>query len=352
MFGVRSFLAAAVVAAFSFPASAQHSHRHHGHSHGAHDHDHQVHPPRAKRQAARKAPPRAQRPPAHRQHAAHQHANPAHGHAHHELGGHDHGVETENLFGFVLGSDVEPRGTRSVAVEAIGRFGKRMGTYNAVGGKAEFAYGVSDSLSVAGAVLGAFYNVNGVPGFADVTRVRLNGLGGEVRWRVFNREKDGFGLTFHIEPVWATSDELTGIAARKFGAENKIILDAALVPEKLFAAFNVIHEMEVVKEKGSPFTERAAKIGAGVALAAAVTRNVYVGAEARMLYAYDGLGFGTYAGRAAYMGPTIHAKFDNGMWASLAWSVQVSGSEKGVAGRYDLTNFERHMVRLKAGYDF
>jgi hypothetical protein len=237
-------------------------------------------------------------------------------------------------------------------METIGRFGKRGGTYNAVGGKIEFAYGVTDSLSVAGAVLGAYYNVNDVPGFTNVTRMRLNGLGGEVRWRLLNRETQGVGLTLDVEPVWATSDELTGLPATKWGAENKIILDTMLAPDTLYAAFNVIHEMEVVKEKGAPATERAAKIGVGFAMAAAVTKNVFIGAEARYLFAYDGLGFDAYAGRALYIGPTIHAKFDTGLWASLAWNAQVAGDEKGVAGKYDLTNFERNVVRFKIGYDF
>lgn len=357
MISVRLFVAAGALAALAIPAVAQSAHRHShaGHSHGAHshDHDHAHAPARAKRKPARKAAPKArpapkapvkQAPRAEHDHAGHKHA---HGHA-----GHDHGVETENLFGFVLGSDVEPKGARGIAMETIGRFGKRGGTYNAVGGKIELAYGATDNLSVAAAVLGAYYNVDNVPGFANISRMRFNGLGAEVRWRLLNRETSGFGLTLHTEPVWATSDELTGAPGTKFGAENKIILDTMLIPEKVYAAFNVIHEMEIVKEKNSPLTERATKIGLGVAVATAVTKNIFVGAEARYLYAYDGLAFDAYAGRALYIGPTLHAKFDNGLWASLAWNVQVAGDEKGAVGKYDLTNFERNMVRLKVGYEF
>lgn len=354
MFSIKTFSAACALAAFIVPAGAQDGHRHSRaeHSHGAqgaHEadrHEHRQAP--ARRKPARKAEPKIIPAAAAPVIAAraHDHSRAAPGH------GHDHGPETENLFGFVLGSDVEPKGTRSVAMETIGRFGKRGGTYAAVGGKIEFAYGLTDNLSVAGAVLGAYYNVDGVPGFDNITRMRLNGIGGEARWRLLDRETHGVGLTLHVEPVWSTSDELTGLPARKWGAENKIILDTAVVPEKVFAAFNLIHEMEVVREKGASFTERAAKIGPGVAIAAAVTKNVFIGAEARYLFAYDGLGFDAYAGRALYVGPTIHAKFDNGLWASLAWNTQVTGDEKGASGKYDLTNFERNVVRFKVGYDF
>ncbi len=356
MFLVKALAGVGMLAALTMPVAAQNAHRHShaGHSHGAHDHEHAHTPAKAKRKPVRRSAPKASRAPAAPVAAlparhAHDHASRGHAHTHNHGG---HGLETENLFGFVLGSDVEPRGTRSIAMETIGRFGKRGGKYGALGGKIEFAYGVTDSLSVAGAVLGAYYNIDNVPGFANISRMRLNGIGGEARWRLLNRETHGVGLTLHIEPVWATSDELTGLPGKKWGSENKIIADTMLVPDKLFAAFNVIHEMEVVKEKNSPITERAAKIGVGFALATPLTKNIFVGAEARYLFAYDGLGFGAYAGRALYIGPTIHGKFDNGMWASLAWSTQIAGDEKGLTGKYDLTNFERNMVRFKVGYDF
>lgn len=322
---VKYLFSITVLALACGSAAAQQAHRH-GHSGHAHAHgDH----------ATAAAPVHAD---ASGSHAGHSHD--------------DHGVETESLFGFVLGSDVEPAGARSVAMEAIGRFGKRAGSYGALGGKVEFAYGVTDNLSVAGAILGAWYDVKNVPDFDNISRARLNGVGGEVRWRLLDRATHGVGLTLHVEPVWATSDELTGASARKWGAENKIILDTMLVPDKVYAAFNVIHEMEVVKEKGEPETERAAKIGVGAAVAASVMRNVFLGAEARYLHAYEGLGFNTFAGRALYVGPTLHARFDSGLWASLAWNVQVAGNEKATAGKLDLTNFERHMVRVKVGYDF
>ena len=346
-------------------ASAQHAHRHdhprHAHS-ASHDSEGANATREVSRKQARKTSPKKSpgTPAAVKTAPSHAHAasgGPHAGHVHRDLdhSGHSHshhGIETESLFGFVLGSDVEPRGARSVAIEAIGRFGKRAGSYGAWGGKAEFAYGLTDNLSIAGAVLGAWYDINNVPGFENISRVRLNGLGGEVRWRVLDRAAHGVGLTLHVEPVWATSDELTGAPARKWGAENKIILDAMLMPDKVYAAFNLIHEMEVVKERGALETERVAKIGVGAAVAGAVTENVFVGAEVRYLHAYEGLGFDAFAGRALFVGPTLHAKLNGGLWASLAWNVQVAGAEKGVAGNLDLTNFEKHMVRVKIGYDF
>jgi hypothetical protein len=287
--------------------------------------------------------------------AQHSHAGHVHGQTEavaHQGGGHaDHGVETESLFGFVLGSDVEHAGARAIASETVWRSGKR-GTYHGVGQKLEFAYGLTDDLSIAGSVLASYHRIRNSPVFDDVDRARLNGLGGEIRWRLIDRRTSGFGLTLHIEPSWSVSDELTGLSGRRWGSENKIIVDTELVPERVFAAFNVINEIERVTEKGEPEIERASKIGVGLALATALSRNVFIGAEARYLRAYEGLTLQTYQGQAFYVGPTLHARFQNNAWLSLAWNVQVSGRERGEPGSFDLTNFERHQVRIKAGFEF
>lgn len=301
------------------------SHAHHGHGHG---HGH-----------AERGRASAVKPATHTQvdHAPHSD---------------DHGIETENLFGFVSGSDVEHVGARGVALETVLRSGKRSGDYLALGKKIEFSYGLTDSLSIAGALLGSYHRIEGVPEFEDVRALRFNGVGAEARWRLLRRETNGFGLTLQIEPVLARSDELSGLPGTKWGLENKIILDTALVPDRLFGAFNVIHEVERVKERGAPEVERASKIGVGFALATPLAKDVFIGAEARYMHAYEGLGFNSFEGRALFVGPTLHARINGGAWLSVAWNVQVAGRAKGDVSSLDLDNFERHAVRVKAGFEF
>lgn len=344
MFFARLFplalLTVSAASAVSATAYAQHVHRGHAHEHEA--------------EPKRPATTQTQRSPA----ASNPRSLPvvqntvAHGHSHAGHSHEGHGPETENLFGFVLGSDVEPAGARAVALESVWRFGKRTGTYMGAGQKLEFAYGLTNDLSVAAALLGSYHRVRNVPGFDDVDSLRANGIGGEVRWRLSSRKTNGFGLTLHIEPSWSVSDELTGLSGRRLASENKIILDTELVRDRLYAAFNIINEMEVVKEKGAPDTERVSKIGFGLALTTPIAKNVFLGAEARYLRAYEGLSFEQAAGYALYFGPTLHARFENNAWISLAWNLQVTGREKGNPASFDLINFERQHVRLKAGIDF
>lgn len=307
------------------------------------------------------------------QESANAHAHRHRGHHHHERHNHsarpsapvsapvsqggaphagDHGVETENLFGFVSGSDVEHVGARGLAVETVLRTGKRSGDYVAAGKKLEFSYGLTDSLSVAAAVLGAYHRIDAVPGLDDVRTLRFNGLGLEGRWRLLSRDTNGFGLTLQTEPVWARSDELTGLAATKWGLENKLILDRELVANRLFGAFNVLHEMEHVKERGAAETERGSRIGLGFGLATPLAKTIFVGAEARYLHAYEGLGFNAFQGRALFVGPTLHARLPGDAWLSVAWSTQVAGRAKGDTRHLDLENFERHAVRVKVGMEF
>ena len=80
--------------------------------------------------------------------------------------------------------------------------------------------------------------------------------------------------------------------------------------------------------------------------------GVFVGAEARNLRRYDGLGLDGFAGQALYIGPTFYATFGESYFISAAWNVQVWGAVAGSAGGLDLGNFERHLLKLRAGVRF
>src|SRR5215210_4082247 len=60
----------------------------------------------------------------------------------------DKGVETENIFGFTAGSDTGDAIAKGVSAEATPRIGKRIGTYRALGSKAEFGFGVTDDFNM------------------------------------------------------------------------------------------------------------------------------------------------------------------------------------------------------------
>ncbi len=303
--------------------------------------------------------PRYQRVPrqvphTHHAHGAHDgHRHDSHGrHAGDTHFGHVHGIETESLFGFVLGSDTEHAGAKGIALEIVGRFGKRDGSYTGIGKKLEFAYGLTDRVSVGLGLFAINQRITGVTGFDDVRTFSFNGMGGELRWNLVKRGPAPVGMTLHFEPAWQTHDEQSGLRGTKYGAENKLIFDTELVKDKWFAAFNLIHEVERVQEKGETDIERASKFGFGFAMTHQIAHHIYLGVETRYLRAYDGLALNDFTGEALYVGPTLYAKLASNAWLSLAWNHQVWGAEVGNTERLDLVNFERNQVRLKAGVEF
>jgi hypothetical protein len=279
----------------------------------------------------------------------HRHAETGHGHGDDR---HDHDIESENLFGFTLGSDVEEAGAKGLALEAVGRFGKRTGVYDTVGKKLEFAIGVTDRISVAFGAFTSYHRISGVTDLEHLKKYAFNGFGAEVRWRLLDRKTNPVGMTIHVEPSVQTHDELTGQPGTKYGAENKLILDAELIKDRLFAAFNLLYEVERVREHGSDEWEKGSKIGAAIAATYQFVPNVFAGAELRYLCAYAGLTLNAWAGEALYVGPTLFVRITPRVWLAAAWNVQVAGKEADSDERLDLANFERHQARLKVGAEF
>jgi hypothetical protein len=333
-----------------------HGQSHKGHNHKRHDHkghDHKSH------ERDRKG----------NDHKGHRHEK--HGHNQHPD---DHGIETESLYGFTLGSDTENAGATGMAVETVSRWAKRSDQYSAIGTKLEFAYGVTDNLSISLGLLGDYHSVKKKPETAAAiaqnaidngedpdeavrdgrvkSRFIFNGFGGEMRYRFLDRKASAFGMTLHLEPVIAFSDEASGIRGTKYGSENKLIFDQEILPDRLFVAFNILHEMEVVKEKGSEAWERGSRIGASLAATYQIMPKIFLGAEMRYLRGYEGLNLKTYTGDGLYVGPTLYARMGEAFWVSTAWNTLVGGHAKGVSGQPNLDDFERHNLRLKVGMEF
>ena len=301
--------------------------------------------------------------------------------------GKDNGIETEDLFGFTAGSDTAEAGSKGLAFETVAAIGKRAGSYRGLGQKLEFGFGATDNLSISFSLRGDYHRIRSVPGFDDVGgRYAFNGFGSELRWRFLDRKTAPFGLTVQIEPSVSRIDDRSGQSGRKIGSENKLIFDRELVPNTLFGAINLLYDVERMKERREGFVaEREANAGIGAALAYRVTDQLFLGAEARYLRSYEGFALERFQGQALFVGPTLFAKIFEKGWISAAWNVQVSGREAvdrpgraaalaeynesletalaagdplpplpvfGRRGRYDLANFERHQIKLKAGFEF
>jgi hypothetical protein len=145
---------------------------------------------------------------------------------------------------------------------------------------------------------------------------------------------------------------MSGAPGDQYGADFRVLADRELIPGRLFAALNVRYEPEQTRLRGSGETLRESTLGIGAALAMQVMPNVFIGAEARSLRHYEGLGLNDFAGQALYIGPTLYATFGESYFISAAWNVQVWGAVAGSSGALDLVNFERHLLKLRGGVRF
>src|SRR5215468_11586630 len=249
-------------------------------------------------------------------------------------------IDTEHMFGFTEGSDTGEAGEKELETDSTGRFGKPGGAYNNVATALEAKYSFSDRFRLSAVATVAYYDITSVSGLDDRRRGALQSVSFDARYRLLDRERAPFGLTLSVEPHWGFADETSGAPADQQRAEFRLLADRELIPGRLFAALNVIYEPEQTRLRGSGETLRES------------TPGVFIGAEARNLRHYDGLGLDGFAGQALYIGPTLYATFGERYFISAAWNVQVWGAVGGTSGALDLDNFERHQVELRAGVRF
>jgi hypothetical protein len=261
-------------------------------------------------------------------------------------------LETTHLFGFTLGSDVNAVGEKEAESEAVGRFGKSTGTYSAL----SQALGVKvipfQDFSIEPVISVARFDISGVPGLEDRRQLAYEAASLEMRYRLLNREQAPFGLTVGFDPHWARVDDTSGAPVDRYGAALLLIADKELVEKLFFAAFNFIYEPNAIRSRITGAWQRTSELGVSAAVTMQIAPGVLIGAEARYMSSFDGLGLDRFTGNALFAGPTFYAKFPEKFWMSAAWSTQVTGRAINEIGTLDLTNFERHRAVLRFGYNF
>ena len=133
---------------------------------------------------------------------------------------------------------------------------------------------------------------------------------------------------------------------------SSLVEVSELVPDRLFAAFNLIYTPEIEREFGSPDWKRASTLGVLGALTYRIMPKVALGAELEYYRAHEGLGLNTLAGDALYVGPTFHMQVTNKFILAAAFSTQIAGHASGNANFLDLTNFSRNKAFLRAVFEF
>ena len=260
--------------------------------------------------------------------------------------------ETEYHFGFTTGTSVGEIGEKEIQSRLTGRLGKSAGHYSMLSNKLEAEYVPLRDFRLSLAAYVTQHRIAGIPGLDDRRSGAFDGLAFGLKYRLIDREHGPFGIAIEAEPQWRRVDGTSGAPVDQIGGQYSLLLDKELVSNRIISAFNLVYEPEVSRSRLDGTWSHESTVRVAAAIMAQAQPHVSYGLETRYLRKYEGLALDRFAGHALYVGPTVSATLPRGYWLLAAWSVQVAGRSVGGQGPLDLTNFERHQVRLKLGFNY
>jgi hypothetical protein len=262
------------------------------------------------------------------------------------------GIDTEHIFGFMIGSDVGNVGEREFQSQTTGSFSKNGGRYRAIGQEFELEFVPARNFRIEMGTSFASHDINGVPDFWDRRQLAWQGVSLDFRYRFLDRETAPLGLTFAVETHAERIDETTAAVIRNYGTGLTLAIDRELIPNFVVAALNLSYQPEWTRLAGTGSAEQESTIGAAFAVMAQMRPGFLVGGEARYLRKYEGIGLGEFSGEALFVGPTAYFQLSERSRLTLAWSFQAWGRSAQSGPALDLVNFERHQARLVFGVNF
>jgi hypothetical protein len=262
------------------------------------------------------------------------------------------GIDTEHLFGFMIGTDVGNVGEREFQSQTTGRFSRNGGNYRAVGQEFELEFVPARNFRIEMGSTFSAHDINGVAGFDDRRQLAWQGVSVDFRYRFLERDTAPFGMTFAVETHADRIDETTAAVVRNYGTEFTLAFDRELVPNMAVAALNLVYQPEWTRFVGTGAAEQESTIGAALGVMAQVRPGLFLGGEARYLRRYEGIGLEEFSGQALFVGPTAFFQLSARSRLTASWGVQAWGRPAGSTASLDLVNFERHQGRLVFGVNF
>jgi hypothetical protein len=260
-------------------------------------------------------------------------------------------VPSDDIFGFTAPTGIGNPGDQSFISENSGGAGKRDGAYGVVTTKNSYARTMTDHFWLDIAVFGTGFRsraVSALPG--DVNTFAFDGFSGEFAYTILDRSwKNPFAITLSTEPRWARRDQVSGLKSDTFIGEMKVLIDAVIIPDKLFWGMNLNYMPTVQQSLTQPGQAvSSAGTNASMALTYEVNPSFFFGGETRYLSTFNRLNLTQRAGHALFAGPTVLVKFTEAAVLNVVWTPQVWGRAAGSQYRaLDLDNYERHEFRVK-----
>jgi hypothetical protein len=261
-------------------------------------------------------------------------------------------IETKYIFGFTKGSGIGLEGEKEIVVESDGAFGKRAGSYRAFEHMLEYEFTPSQYVQIELEALGSSHFIRNVPDLDDRNATKLSGLAAEFRYLLLGRGPDSpASITLSVEPEMSRVDDVSGEPVHAESLETRLALDVELVPNRLFAGFNLLYVPEVVRAAG-PVWERATTLGVSAALAYRPAPPLVIGAEIEYFRHYESLDLTALEGDALFVGPTLYLQLTPKSFLQAAWSAQVAGHAVGDPRALNLEEFSRSKAKLKYAHEF
>lgn len=262
------------------------------------------------------------------------------------------GIDTEHVFGFMIGSDVGDAGEREFQSQLTGRFAKAGGRYRAGDQEFELEFVPIKDFRIEVGTAFAAYDISGVRGLDDRQQLTWQGGSLDLRYRLLDRAAAPFGMTVALQTEASRVDDVSGAPARQYGTAFTLAMDREVVPNLAVAAVNLSYQPEWTRLTATADWERDSTLGVAVAMMAQFSPGILLGGEARYMRRYDGSRLDALSGQALFVGPTGYIQLSERARLTAAWSTQAWGRAASRQGALDLVNFERHQARLIFGVNF
>lgn len=261
-------------------------------------------------------------------------------------------IDTEHIFGFMIGSDVGQAGEKEFQSETTGRFAKSGGRYRA--GEQEFELEFVPAENVRIEIGSSFvaHRIAGVAGLGDQRALGWQGASVDFRTRFLDRETAPVGITLALETQMNRIDETSAVRVSSYGAGLTLAFDREIIPDVAVAAVNLIYQPELTRTRDTATSETETSVGVALGVLVKVRAGVLFGGEARYLRRYEGMGLDELTGQALFVGPTAYFQLSERTRLTASWSTQVWGRSGAPGPALDLVNFERHQARLVYGVNF
>lgn len=166
------------------------------------------------------------------------------------------GIDTEHLFGFMIGSDVGNVGEREFQSQTTGRFSRNGGRYRAISQELELEFVPARNFRIEMGSTFTSHDINGVADFEDRRQLSWQGVSMDMRYRFLERNVAPFGLTFAVDAHADRVDETTAALVRSYGTEVRLAVERELIPNFVVAALNLFYQPEWTRLVGTGAAEQ------------------------------------------------------------------------------------------------